>query len=558
MESVLIVVPVYNHAASLAAVLQDLTALPHKVLVVDDGSTDAALPIAESYPEVALLRHDANEGKGAAIATGMRYAAEHGYSAVLTFDADGQHLAAAVAPMLAAHRQNPAAMIIGCRDFAAAKSGDVPGSSKFGRQFSNAWIWLETGQWLPDTQSGLRLYPVDLKLLARIRGRRYAFEIEVITRSLWRGRRVISVAVPVHYPPRGERISHFHGWHDNLRLSQTHALMCVLRVLSLFRLNNVALHQAKVKFRANHEVRGMGLAAWAIQHLGPRFAYSMSFFPVVSSFLWRHQERRALNDFYKRCRSHWGPLQRALAVLHNYALFAASIIDRTRPDGEALVEEVAEEKLRAITRSSERGLLLLGAHYGDWLLIARKLAPFLPGPIGLVLDAQVTPEFFAALAAELPGRIKIIAPNPDGLAFALTVKELLDARGMVCFLADRVPATLAPALLEQAFLGAPRQWLKAPFALAARLMVPVWFVSATKDRLAPSAKYRVNIQQLWAGEGRGDEREILRRFALHLEQVVASRPQHWFNFFFFWEAPEQPQITADSAFYSHVAAHHAD
>ncbi|MGK3879498.1 hypothetical protein ABI055_14655, partial [Enterococcus faecium] len=79
------------------------------------------------------------------------------------------------------------------------------------------------------------IYPVDLPLLASIQGRRYAFEVEVITRALWRGLRVVTVAVPVYYPPHG-RVSHFHPWRDNMLLSWTHTKLCTLRLLKLVRL----------------------------------------------------------------------------------------------------------------------------------------------------------------------------------------------------------------------------------------------------------------------------------------------------------------------------------
>ncbi len=143
--SPLIVVPVYNHAASLPKVLSDLKVLKLPLLLVNDGSTDDIDAALALFPDVPVIAHPRNLGKGAAIASAMRYAAEQGYRAILTFDADGQHLAEDVPSLIAAYQQNPEALILGARDFASASSGDIPRSSKFGRSFSNFWIWIETG-----------------------------------------------------------------------------------------------------------------------------------------------------------------------------------------------------------------------------------------------------------------------------------------------------------------------------------------------------------------------------------------------------------------------------
>ena len=84
---------------------------------------------------------------------------------------------------------------------------------------------LECGQTLPDTQSGYRLYPVELLWDSRFLSRRYTFEIEVLVRGSWAGLPVVSVPVSVYYPPGDQRVSHFHKFKDNLRLSCLHSFL---------------------------------------------------------------------------------------------------------------------------------------------------------------------------------------------------------------------------------------------------------------------------------------------------------------------------------------------
>jgi uncharacterized protein (DUF2062 family) len=107
----------------------------------------------------------------------------------------------------------------------------VPGASHFGRAFSNFWVRLETGVDLSDTQSGMRLYPVKELLALRLLKTRYDFEIEVLVKIIWAGISARSVPVSVHYPPKEERISHFHKFIDNWRLTQLHTVLLCRRLL---------------------------------------------------------------------------------------------------------------------------------------------------------------------------------------------------------------------------------------------------------------------------------------------------------------------------------------
>jgi glycosyltransferase involved in cell wall biosynthesis len=111
---VLVVMPAFNEAGSIADVLAEvLEELPEcDVLVVDDGSTDETAAIARRCP-VLVASHPFNMGVGAAMRTGFRYAASHGYDVVIQVDADGQHDAAEARRLMAATSQ--ADIVIGSR-----------------------------------------------------------------------------------------------------------------------------------------------------------------------------------------------------------------------------------------------------------------------------------------------------------------------------------------------------------------------------------------------------------------------------------------------------------
>ena len=215
-----ILIPLFNHAETVRSVVLSAMQEGFQCIVVDDGSTDGGVD-AISDTGCTIMRFKQNRGKGAAILAGARQAGSMGYDTVITVDADGQHDPADAHLLIEAARDSMPCVVIGERS--GMDHPNVPGSSRFGKKFSNFWVRLECGVDIPDTQSGFRLYPVELLTAIFFRARRYDFEIEVIARAVWAGLEIKSVPVTVHYPDRASRISHFRKFADNLRLTLTHA-----------------------------------------------------------------------------------------------------------------------------------------------------------------------------------------------------------------------------------------------------------------------------------------------------------------------------------------------
>ncbi len=227
-SEVLVVIPLYNHGATVAQVAARALAAGFAVLVVDDGSTDGGI---NNLPAAcATLRRRVNEGKGAAITAACVWAAGRGYQAIITIDADGQHDPADAPLLVRKAAESWPCVVIGDRDMAQS---NVPGASRFGRKFSNFWVRLECGIEVVDSQSGFRLYPVAELLATACTSRRYDYEIEVLVRLCWAGLPVCSTPVSVHYPPGEERVSHFDKWRDNIRLSWLHTRLVCRRLLPL-------------------------------------------------------------------------------------------------------------------------------------------------------------------------------------------------------------------------------------------------------------------------------------------------------------------------------------
>jgi glycosyltransferase involved in cell wall biosynthesis len=158
-KSCLAVIPAYNEAATVGAVIENLRrkAPQVDVLVVDDGSTDATAEIAERAG-VKLLRLPFNLGIGGAVQAGFTFAHEQGYDYMVQVDGDGQHDPGEL-PKLFAAAQDPdrADMICGSR-FATDTGYIAPISRRTGIHLFAFLLSRLLRQPVTDPTSGFRLY----------------------------------------------------------------------------------------------------------------------------------------------------------------------------------------------------------------------------------------------------------------------------------------------------------------------------------------------------------------------------------------------------------------
>lgn len=231
-----IVIPFYNHALSIPAVIDELQVLGMRCYLVNDGSDtscDATLnDLADRYSSwLRVISYQPNQGKGKAVMTGVEAASADGFTHVAQIDADGQHRTSDLQRLLALSRLNPQAMITGYGEFDAS----VPRSRLYGRYITHIWVWINTlSLQVKDSMCGLRVYPVapTMSIWRSFKlGTRMSFDIEILVRLCWRGVRIINVKVPVTYPSDG--VSHFKVLRDNLQISGAHARMFAGMLLRL-------------------------------------------------------------------------------------------------------------------------------------------------------------------------------------------------------------------------------------------------------------------------------------------------------------------------------------
>lgn len=229
-ERIWCAIPVYNNRDTVRAAAEGCRALLDRVVVIDDGSTDADVSTLLAGIDAVVLKHAENRGKGQAILTASRYIESQGGTFMITMDADGQHDPGDIGKFIPHLREDEPAIIIGSRDF---NTDNVPASSRFGRSFANFWLKVETGLDIDDCQSGFRAYPVRYLNQLRFKGDHYDFEAEVLAKAAWAGLSLTTVGISVRYPKPEARVSSFKPLLDNIRLTRIHSMLVGRRLVPL-------------------------------------------------------------------------------------------------------------------------------------------------------------------------------------------------------------------------------------------------------------------------------------------------------------------------------------
>jgi len=211
-----VIIPAFNEARTIRGIAERALACCAKVAVIDDGSRDGTADAVAGLG-LTLLRHDANQGKAAALATGFEWALAQGAEAVVTLDGDGQHQPEDIPRLLAVAQMHPDHLIIGAR---LRGREAYPRARNFANRFADFWISWAAGHPVTDSQCGQRVYPASvLRRVARPRDREtgFTFESEVVIRAAQRGVTTIAVPIAAIHHAAG-RPSHFRPVRDIARI----------------------------------------------------------------------------------------------------------------------------------------------------------------------------------------------------------------------------------------------------------------------------------------------------------------------------------------------------
>ena len=178
-KDIYVVVPVFNEQEVIEDVINDLLKNFSNVVAVNDGSHDKTLQILNDL-DIKVLSHEINLGVGAAVQTGFDYVSNiPNAKAVITFDADGQHLVDDAVAMAKETLICDEGIIFGTRF--PKHSKNIPKVKRFVLKLIARITDLVTGVTLSDAHNGLKAYKVSTIKELELQFSSYSYESELIT-----------------------------------------------------------------------------------------------------------------------------------------------------------------------------------------------------------------------------------------------------------------------------------------------------------------------------------------------------------------------------------------
>ena len=267
-----------------------------------------------------------------------------------------------------------------------------------------------------------------------------------------------------------------------------------------------------------------------------------AFLPFVALYyaLFHGTARRASADWIRRAR---GPEYVSQRAIYTHVLrFAQVTVDRLffirrqmsrfdiRHQGQPWFDEI---------RSSDRGVIMLGAHFGSFEAMRARAdtESVTVNILGYFDNARMINNAFRQLDPRWQGNLIEIAPGR--VDFVLEIKSRIERGEHVAILGDR--AGLGGDSVEVDFMGAPARFPTGVYVLAAALRCPVYLFLAVHT---PPNRYDIHCepfaeQIVLPRKARLEgARRYAQQYARRLEHYGRAHPDNWFNFYDFWSEAE--------------------
>ena len=221
LSKISVVLPSLDPDEKLIAVVDGLLEYGFShIILVNDGSKQENLhyftDLAAQHPEITLLHHEVNKGKGAALKNAFRWFLQNRPEGcgVVTVDGDNQHHPEDT-KRCCEHMLKTGRVVLGCRDFNQA---DVPARSSFGNKTTSMIFKIFVGMTISDTQTGLRAFPREvLERLVTVYGDRFEYETNMLLSFKTNAIPFDEVKIRTVYIEENKS-SHFRIIHDSWRI----------------------------------------------------------------------------------------------------------------------------------------------------------------------------------------------------------------------------------------------------------------------------------------------------------------------------------------------------
>jgi polyprenyl-phospho-N-acetylgalactosaminyl synthase len=204
----LIIIPAYNEAKKIVEVIDDLKKSDFSnVLIVNDGSIDETEFLIKNSG-VMFLTHQINRGQGAAIKTGIDFAIDKNYEAVVFFDADGQMLVEEINNFIVKLNEGYE-VVLGSRNL--GKSPGMPFLKMIIKKVALIFTRFISGLNLTDTHNGFQAWRVSALSKINLNQDRFAYASELINEISRLKLKYIEIPVCIKYTDysknKGQKIS---------------------------------------------------------------------------------------------------------------------------------------------------------------------------------------------------------------------------------------------------------------------------------------------------------------------------------------------------------------
>jgi glycosyltransferase involved in cell wall biosynthesis len=212
-----VIIPCFNERRTLPSIIERVQAATDpatEIIVVDDGSTDGSPTVLRDLAsaQVKIVRHERNQGKGAAINTGFRHASG---DIVLVQDADFEYSPADYPSLLGPILSGEADVVYGSRFMGGRPHRVVFFWHMVGNRFLTLLSNVFTNINLTDMETGYKVFRRDVLEGLSIEERRFGFEPEITAKLAQRQCRFFEVGISYYGRTyaEGKKV----GWRDGFR-----------------------------------------------------------------------------------------------------------------------------------------------------------------------------------------------------------------------------------------------------------------------------------------------------------------------------------------------------